>query len=308
MLESLIIVGTQVAIIFILIILGFFGQKIKMITEEGVNSMNNIMLNYVTPCVIINAFQREFETQLLKNLLISISAAVLSHALCFVLGALFIHNKDNAKQRVLRFTVIFSNCGFMALPLLNALLGSEGVFYGASYLAVFNLFVWSFGQYLIGKGQGGFDIKKAVFNPGVIAVVVGLIFFFASFTLPEIIGSPVKYISDLNTPLAMLIIGYTIATLDLKEIIRLRSEIPALILRLLVSPLILLLILYVLGIRGTLLVSTIVSASTPVAAISTMFSIKYNVDKTLSAKMVAISTLFSIITMTLIVGFARYIA
>lgn len=308
MLESFAIVGTQVLILFIMIGLGFFGGKKKFLTQEGVRSINDILLYFVTPCVIIDAFQRPFDSKLLKNLLLSMLASLISHLLCYALGYLFVKSKDLAKRRVLRFTVAYSNCGFMALPLIGALLGDEGVFYGAGYLAIFNIMVWSFGQYSMGKGHQGFENKKAILNPGVLSAAVGLIFFFTSFTLPEIIGSPIAYIADLNTPLPMLIIGYTISKLDFNEIFHLTSEWIALLLRLVVAPCLLLLILYSFGYRGTLLIASIVSAATPVAAISVMFSIKFRIDETMASKLVAISSLFSVFTMTIVIGIAKYLA
>ena len=308
MLQNFIVVGTQVGILFILIGTGFFAGKVNILKKEGIGVINDVMLLIVTPCVIIEAFQRDFNAQMFKNLMLSILAAVISHMICFLLGFLLIHNKDEARQRVMRFAAIFCNCGFMALPLLEALYGMEGVFYGAGYLAIFNLLVWSVGQFMIAKGQADFDVKKAILNPGVISVIIGFIFFVTSFKLPTLILSPISYLADLNTPLPMLIIGYTISTLDLKGIFRIKEEIMTLCIRLIIGPLILLAVLYLLGYRGVLLCSAIVSSSTPVAAISTMFSIKYGVDEKLAAKLVAVSTLFSIVTMTLIVGFAEYIA
>ncbi len=308
MLDSLRIVGTQVFILFILIMLGFFGGKKKMITKEGVKCINDIMLYFVTPCVIINAFQREYDPTLLKSLLLSILAAVISHVVCYIAGFIFIHDKDEAAKRTKRFAIAYSNCGFMALPLLDALLGSEGVFYGAGYLTVFNILVWSYGQYTIGKGKEGFEIKKAFLNPGVIASIIGFIFFVTSFELPVLVIEPIKYLAALNTPVPMLIIGYTISSFAINEQLNIKGEILTLVSRLILCPMILLGILYLMGIRGTLLVASIVSASAPVAAISTMFSIKYEGDVRLASKMVAVSSLFSIITMTVIVGFTRYIA
>ncbi|MBO7334292.1 MAG: AEC family transporter [Lachnospiraceae bacterium] len=308
MLDSFIVVGTQVAVLFIMIALGFFGGKRKIITGDGVKCINDIMLYFVTPCVIIHAFQRDYNSEMLKNLLLSMLAALISHIVCYVLAYAFIRNKEESKKKVLRFAVIFSNCGFMALPLLEALLGSEGVFYGAGYLTVFYLIVWSLGQYSMAKGTSGFKMYKAVLNPGVLSVIIGLILFFTSFTLPEIIGSPIAFLSGLNTPVPMLIIGYAISNLDLRDIINIKAEAGVLLLRLIVAPLITLGILYALNYRGNLLIASIVSAATPVAAITTMFSIKFGGDEKLASKIVAVSSLFSILTMTFIVAFARYIA
>lgn len=300
MLESLNIVGTQVLILFILIAIGFFAGKIRIFTQEGIKCINDLMLFIVSPCVIINAFQRPFDYELLKGLGISMAASLFFHLMCIGLSYLFIRNKDEHRRKILRFGVIFSNCGFMGLPLLDALLGSEGVFYGAGYLAVFNTLVWSYGQYIMAKGADGFEVKKAFLNPGTISVLVGLGLFFGSVQFPPVILSPIAFLSGLNTPVPMLIIGYTMSKMDLKSVFMIREAFMTIALRLVVAPLILLAILYGVGIRGTLLVATMVSSCAPVAAISTMFSIRYKLDEGLASKVVAASTLLSIISMTLI--------
>ena len=308
MLQSFMVVGTQVLILFILIGIGFLGTKKGIIRKEGVSTITEIMLYIVTPCVIIHAFQRDFEPQLLKGFLIAFGAALLSHIVCIILGRLFIHNSDDDKNRIFRFGVIFSNCGFMSLPLLDALLGSEGVFYGASYVAVFNLVLWSYGVMMMDRSGSGLSVKKLLLNPGVIPVVIGLIFFFTSFRLPDMIATPVNYLAALNTPVPMLVIGYNVAGIDLKKVMRDKDEYIMMVLRLLICPAIILAAMYFLGVRGTLLVACAVSASAPVAASSTMFTIKFGGNSELSAETVAVSTLLSIITMTLIVGSAFAIA
>jgi len=308
MIESFLVVGQQVLILFILIAIGFAGGKLKFITKEGVSCITDIMLYIVTPCVIVNACQKEFDSVLLAGFFKAFLAAIAAHLISIVLSRLFIKSRDEARKRVLQFGVVFSNCGFMSLPLLDALLGQEGVFYGASYIAVFNLLFWSYGLLLMDKGHSKLSIKKLILNPGTLPVIIGLIFFFCSYRLPSLIGTPVSYLSALNTPLPMLVIGYYISNLKLSGLFKGADEFAMLFLRLIASPLLLLALLYLLGIRGPLLIACIVSASAPVAASSTMLSVKFNADAKLSAGTVVISTLFSIVTMTLIVGAAQHLA
>ncbi len=308
MIGSFLVVGQQVLILFILIAIGFAGGKLKFITKEGVSCITDIMLYIVTPCIIVNAFQKEFNSILLAGFFKSFLAAIAAHLISILLSRLFIKSKDEARRRVLQFGVVFSNCGFMSLPLLDALLGQEGVFYGASYIAVFNLLVWSYGLLLMDKENPELSIKKLILNPGTLPVIIGLIFFFCSYRLPSLISTPVSYLSALNTPLPMLVIGYYISNLKLSGLFKETDEFAMLFLRLIASPLLLLALLYPLGFRGALLIACIVSASAPVAATSTMFSTKFHADAELSAGTVALSTLLSIITMTLIVGFTQYLA
>ena len=308
MIESFKIVGTQVVLLFILMGVGFVCQRLRFLTPGGVKCITELMLYIITPSMLINAFQREFQRELLSGFLISAAAAAVGHVLAILLGFIFIRDRDRARRSVFRFGVIFSNCGYMSLPLQQALIGDEAVFYGASYIAVFNIFLWTYGLALMCNGREKISVKKALLNPGTISVSIGLLLFFCSIRLPGIISKPIEYLSALNTPVPMMIIGYYIACLDFRRVLRSRSEFTTLLLRLVVLPLIMLFGLYLLGVRGSLLVSCVISASAPVAAISTMFATKYDGEAELSAGCVASSTLLSIVTMTLIVGLASWLA
>ena len=308
MIESFKIVGTQVFILFILMGVGFVCQRLRFLTSGGVKCITELMLYIITPSMLINAFQREFQRELLSGFLISAAAAAVGHALAILLGFIFIRDRDKARRSVFRFGVIFSNCGYMSLPLQQALIGDEAVFYGASYIAVFNIFLWTYGLALMCNGKEKISVRKALLNPGTVSACIGLLLFFCSIRLPGIISQPIEYLSALNTPVPMMIIGYYIACLDFRSVLRSRGEFITLLLRLIVLPLIMLFGLYLLGVRGSLLVSCVISASAPVAAISTMFATKYDGEAKLSASCVASSTLLSIVTMTFIVGLASWLA
>ena len=64
MLTSFFDVGTQVLVLFILIAVGALLTKLGIITEQGSRSMTDVVLYAVTPCVIINAFQREYRPEM----------------------------------------------------------------------------------------------------------------------------------------------------------------------------------------------------------------------------------------------------
>ncbi len=308
MLQSFQIVGLQVLILFVLMAVGFTARKVKILTPEGIKCITELMLYVVTPCLFINSFQQEYDPALIKGFFIAAAAAIVCHVVAIGLGMLLIRDKDKARRSVFRFGIVFSNCGYMSLPLQQALLGSEAVFYGASYIAAFNIFLWTYGLALMCNGKERISVKKAILNPGTLSVTVGLLLFFLQIDLPDIIGKPIEYLAALNTPVPMMIIGYHMANVDFKRVLRSKGEYIMLATRLLIMPLLMLGALYIIGIRGTLLISCVISASAPVAAMGTMYASKYGGAAELSASCVAISTLLSVITMTLIVGFAAYVA
>ena len=299
---------TQVIILFILIFVGVILAKTKVLNDNAVKSMTDFVLLLVTPCVIIKSFIREFEPALLKKLLISVAATALAHIGFIILSRLLLKTKDISQQKVLQFGVIFSNCGFMSIPLQQAVLGDEGVFFAASYIAIFNVFVWSYGVLLMSGDKKYMTPKKLIINPGIIGVSIGLLIFLLSIPVPKILAEPVSYLAALNTPVPMVIIGYHLAHSSILKGLKNIACLWGIILRLFIFPLLALGVMYLCGIRGSMLISLAISCCAPVAANTTMFASKYGGDTSLSVNMVSLSTLFSLISMPVVVTLAQYIA
>lgn len=299
---------TQIFILMVLMLVGVILAKIKILDENSTKSLTDIVLYLVTPCVIINSFIQKFELSKLKNLLICFLIAFLLHILFIVLCKFFIKDSDKNKERVLQFGVIFANCGYMSIPLQNALLGEIGVFYGSSFSAVFNLFVWSYGIYLMSGNKKYIYPKNLIFNPGIIGITVGLIIFLFSLPIPKILSEPISYLASLNTPLPMIILGFHLANKKLTKEIKNIKYIFYISVKLVFIPLLSLFLLYLCGIRGDMLVSTVISCSAPTAIISTMFASKFDTDVSLSINMVSLCTILSLFTMPPIITLAQYLA
>ena len=298
----------QVIILLLLMALGVILTKKNIFTEAGVKSMTDLVLLFVTPCVIIKSFIREFDPSTLKAILISFAAAVAVHILFIAVSLLLCRSKDIARRRVLRFGIVFTNCGYMSLPLQEAVLGADGVLYGASFIAIFNLIVWSYGITQMSGNTKYISPKKLLFNPGIIGLLVGLIIFLCSIPVPQVIAAPIGYLAALNTPLPMLIIGYHLAHSNLLKALKDTECLIAVAIRLILLPLLAIGGLYLCGLRGDLFVSVVIAACAPTAAITTMFSAKFNQATELSVNMVSLSTVISLITIPLLVTFAQTIA
>lgn len=307
MLTNFLTVGNQVIILFVLMLSGYIANKKNIIKKETIPGLTNLVLYFVTPCVIINSFIRKFDESMLSGLGITALFAFVIHLINIILALLFIRNKDKSRERVLRFGSIFSNCGYMALPLQQAILGDDGVFFGAVYISVFNFICWSYGIILMSNETSNMSIKKIIFNPGVIGIVIGLIVFIFSIPVPSVIAQPIEYMASLNTPLAMIIVGYQLANTNLLRIFKDTSLYMAVVLRIIIIPVITIIMLSLINIEKTVLVTAVIAASAPTAAITSMFAIKYRQDIDLSVSMISLSTILSLITMPLLVGLAQTI-
>ncbi len=299
---------TQVLILLILIMLGFLLTKLKMLSELTVKQMTNLVLTIVTPSVIIKSFAREYDPATLKNLLVSFAIAIIVHLGYILFSRILIRDKNENRQKVLQFSTIFSNCAFMSIPLMQSLIGDLGVFYGTSFIAVFNIFAWSYGVFLMNGKGSGFTPKKIVLNPGIIGVTIGLIIYFLNIPIPKIIYEPISFMAALNTPLPMFIIGYHLANSNVFDGLKNLKTLYTIFIRLLLFPALVLLGMYLCGIKGEVLVACTICACAPTAAITTMFASKYGGDTSLSVTTVSLSTILSVITMPVIITLAQTVA
>ncbi|MBO5408284.1 MAG: AEC family transporter [Clostridia bacterium] len=301
-------VGEQVLVLFLLIAIGFLCNKGKLLSKEANKRISDLVVIVVAPCVIIKSFLREFNPDMLKLLLLALLIAAVSHVVMFLLSYLLIRDKNEQRKRVLQFGSIFSNAGFIALPLQEALLGTDGVFFGAAYVVMFNIFAWSWGICLMTGDQSKITVKKILFSPGIIGVVIGMILFVTSVKLPNVIATTLTHISNLNTPLPMIVVGYYLAETNLLHALKDKGNYLCIGIRLIAFPLLALAIMYLCGVRDAMLISMAIAMSAPVGAMTTMFSEKFGSDTVLSVQLVSLSTLFSMVTMPVIVALAKMIA
>lgn len=305
MIENILTIAAQVLSLFIMIFLGFILGKTKLITENATASISNIILYIATPAAILQAFLNEEPTaQKNINLLLIAVFAIIAHFAGILVSKLIIRNKNEDTRAVLRLEAIFSNCGYMSFPLQKAILGDIGVFYGAMYVAVFGIFFWSYGASMMNK-EKTFSFKKVMFNPTIIAVILALILYLVKLRLPGVVGNAVTALSNLNTPLPMIVIGYYLSTASVTAAFKDARIYLSAFLRLILIPAIMLGLMLLCGIRGIPLIASIVAVSAPAAAAGTMFSIKFERDTLCSVNAVTFTTLLSILTMPLFVAIAQ---
>lgn len=308
MLENLLIVSTQVIELFILIAIGLIFGKTNLLNENGAKHLTDIVLYLATPCIMIKAFQDvEFNQEMVYNLLITALCSFLIQFLSIVLCRAVFRNKDINRRKVLQFATIFSNCGFMSLPLQNAVLGSKGVFYGSVFVAMFNIFVWSYGLIDMSGEKKYFTPKNLIINPGILGVIVAALLFFLKIKLPVVLFEPINYLAALNTPVPMLIIGYYLSKTDFKKAFSDLGVYISLGLRLIVIPVASLFVMAAFGIKGDILSACTIATAAPAAATTTMFSAKFSRDTDLSVGIVSATSLISIITMPVIIAIAQTI-
>ncbi len=308
MLNDLWTVAQNVLTLFILIGLGVATEKAHILNDNAVKCCANLVLYLATPCVIISSCAaQEFNREMLMGFLIMAAAALGIHLILIAVAHLCFRDPDVGRRRVFRAATVFSNAGYMALPLQQAILGKEGVFYCAAYIIVFNIILWTYGVVNMSGDKSQLSVKRLLVNPGIIGVAVGLSVFLFRIPLPTLVLDAVNHVGSLNTPVPMILVGYYLAQTNIPAALRDRRSYLCYALRLVVMPLIFLAILLLCGVRGNVLTSIMICAATPVATACTMFATRYDCNPLLSVNLVSVTTLFSIVTMPVILALTNFL-
>jgi predicted permease len=311
MFENMQLVALKVLMLFILLAIGAVTRLTGLIKEEGARSICSLIIYIVTPANIISAFSTPFREDLLHGLLLSFLLAFIIFFLMSVISRLIIREKDPMKAPVLWFASAYPNAGYMGVPLQRAVLGDIGVFYCAAYIAVFHMFVWSYGVAILShKRKTGASsrqdilriLKKCLLSPPLIAVVAGLVIFLFNIELPEVVSSPLKELATMATPLPMLITGYYLAGGKLALILKNKWILVATALKMLVSPLLAMGACLVFAVSHDASISCMIACAASSASMTTMLAAEYKRDSELAACMVTLTTLLAIVTMPFFVA------
>ncbi len=312
MFESFIVVARQVLILFLLMGVGATCHRCRILSRETVKGLTELLVVVVTPALIVHVFQRPFDSGMLAGLGWAVAASFAAHAVGSALAFLCVRRGEATQRGVLRFAVIFSNAGFMGLPLEYALLGPKGVFFGAVYVVMFNLVCWSWGVMVMRGKMKGVGLRALFVNPGSVGVAIGLPFFLFSVKMPDVVAQPLGMIADLNTPLAMIMTGWYLADADFRPVLRCASAYVAGALRLAVVPVVVVVAMWALRHAGFALDSTMcaaiaTAAAAPVAALTTVIAARYDFDLSVATGLVSGTTLLSMFTMPPVVGLALWL-
>lgn len=295
----------QTIIMLILITVGILCSKTKIISKESNKDLSKLVLQVVNPVMIFMSYQTDYKPELVKNLLLTFVLSLGAYAVTILLAYLLIPTKKGRETELERFSAIYSNCGFMGIPLVNALFGMEGVFYLTAFITVFNLIVWTHGIILISGEKSMKNIVKVMYSPTIIAIVLGIITFFMQIRLPEVPSKALEFVSQLNTPLAMIVSGVTMAETNVFKLIKKGRAYYICLLRLLLIPAILALILSPIRISEKVRLTVIVAASAPPAAMCTLQCIRYGRNSVYASEIFTAGTIFSVLTLPLVVEFTE---
>lgn len=307
-----IVVVWQTILMFLFMSIGFVLFKTGKITPKGSKSLANVLIYVIMPAVMIKSFCKEPTFESVKAL--GISAII---GLGAVLISIFVARLFFSDKGIEEFASAFCNVGFFGIPLMQATpLGSDGVFYIAMLLAFINIGQWTYGVMRITgkKVKDVFSPKKLLLSPFVIATGVGLVLFLTGLGVKmaeveitkKLVFGVIDGLSGANAAIAMLVMGVYLAQTDFKSLVESTSVYLVSLVRLIITPAVLLLVLW--AVPNNLFaikMAVFIAMICPVGANVAVYAELHGKDYSHAVKTVTMSTIFSIVTMPVFVLLAN---
>ncbi len=300
----------------ILAVPGFILAKAKMFSAKADDAISVIVMYVSQPVLIFMSFQETYNKEIAKNIGFVALLSIAVHILMFLVIALFIKNKSkSAKIKTVRYSSLFGNCGYMGLPFLNIVFNGAGeiIIYAAIVIAIFNIFNWTLGVYMLSENKKYVSIKSILLNPTIISIIIGALYFFTigapivsfaeegtqlHFALQKIMAS-IDIVGDLVTPLSMTVIGIRLANVKLKELLFDKWAYVTCFFKLIIMSVLTILLVAFLPIDKVVKYVIFFVYSMPSATSTVMFSLRFGGDANSGSVFVLLSTIFSILTIPL---------
>ena len=300
------VVINQMVQLFMILGLGYFLNKINLFDTNLNQKLNKLLLNVTTPAMVLASVSSIKQSADNGEVFVVFLVAIIIFALLPLISYLLVRiMKIPIHQRgIYMFMTVFSNIGFMGFPVMKAIFGNEAVFYTAIFNMIFNFLVFTLGIILINYGTTN-QVKlkaKDLLSPGIISSIIAIIVYFSKIPVPTVLGSTFDMVGNITTPLAMMLIGSTLANINIKEVFTEFRIYPYTIIKQLLIPFIAYPILNYFITSPLVLGVALINLAMPVGNSAVLFANEYNGDVELAAKSVFITTLISVFTIPLIVA------
>ena len=306
MAEMIFILKSVLLPIFIMISLGYVLQKRFKLDLSTLAKLN---INVFVPGFI---FVKFYKTSLSLDMLFYVMVFFIIYVALLYVAAYSIskvQNLDKAKATTLNNSVLFFNSGNYGAPVNDLVFKSDPVAMSAQVivLTMQNIFTFTYGVFAIQSVQIG--KLKALLNyfkmPIIYALVLAVILNYNDVAVPDFIWTTVSYLSDAMIAIALILLGAQIA--NIKFSFKWTSSYIYIFIRLIIGPLIALAIIKVMGIDGVVGQTLFIASAMPTSVNSSVIAQEYDNYPELAAELVFLSTLFSAITVVIVIYLSHMI-
>lgn len=293
--ETLVLTLGNIFKMLVFIILGYTLHKVRGFPREGGTVMSMLVAFIFSPAYNIHALARDFTVDNVGQKLLILSLGVVFALATSLIGFLFGKplGKDIQDKRTLTYAFAFSNYGYFGLPVIESVFGAAVLADVIVFTIPLAFAINIFGYWLL-TGAKNFNWKSFLLSPVVWSPIVGSILGLSGFQLPALATDTVSVLADCMSPVAMLLLGFVMGGVSVKDLLTYPRAYFLSLIRLLLIPALAGATLYLCGVRGIFFLMPMLILSMPIGSNIVVFPESCGIDTRNNAKLVFVSYLLAI--------------
>lgn len=296
----------QIAFLFLLLLLGFILGKAKLVPQNTATVLSKLENMLFVPALVMGTFIKNFTVEKIgTSLEILLTSFVIAVIMIFIaiLSSKCV-TKDLYEQNIFTYGLAFANFGFMGNAVVSTIFPDIFMEYIVFTLPLWILiYLWGVPALLIAdntKKTSFLQRSKALLNPMFITMIIGMVIGLVNIQIPDFMVSTVDTMGDCMSPIAMLLTGITVSTIDIKKTFSNVKIYIVSIIRLLIIPILFILISRYIEFEHTIFVCVVCSLAMPLGLNTIVIPSAYGKDTSTAAGMAVVSHLLSAITIPLV--------
>lgn len=284
---------------FLILAVGFLCTKLGMFNAKGRESIVNVFINIMIPCSVITAFYGSLTAEILIRGIWMVVAYTFNLIFCWLLGKFLYWKIEDDKRGVLKYATIISNAQFMGFPIVQAVMGEEGLMLASLAMIPGTIFTWTIALAQFTKIDGRKGVKSTLTHPCFLSVVIGIVLAVFKLPLHRSILDAMERLGNCVMPISMLIIGSILAGVRVKAIFDWKLYYYSAI-RLIFIPAVLYFVFTLIGLDSLVKNAVVVMAAMPAGTVTAMLAEKHGANAQFASQLIFVSTLLSIVTLSVV--------
>lgn len=298
-------VSFQMLALLIIIGAGYMIAKMGMMDDHTNTQMSGMIVNVFSPMLLFSSAANSVGLISMDKMKTVGLIAVGMFAFFIVVGMILTPflDKDQEQRKFFQMMFVFSNLGFIGIPVVVSILGEEYVVYVTEFMLVYNVLFYTYG-YAVMDGEFSVSSLKKMVNPGTVASVCGILVIIFGIQIPDFIKTAVTYLGNVTSPMALVAVGFSLAHTDLKKVFRQPRLYAFAVVKLLALPMLMLPVLKIAAGDASLVPVCLIMFGMPVGNTPLLLGVQKGMDGTTCSAAIILTTILCVITVPvlLVVG------
>ena len=291
-------------ILLVYLAVGRYCMKVGLIDRDSKEKLVDIILRITLPCMIFNSFHKPLTPEVMKQTALILVVAVSISILSFLLGKVIYNKYPQKKKSILQYCTLVNNSGFLGMPMVSAVYGSEGLFAASIFIIPNRIFMWTAGLAMFTTADFRTKCKNILLNPCIVTVFLGIARRMTGFPVPEFLDTAIANTGAVTTPLSMMVIGTMLIGVPWKKLLE-PSIFRLAFVRLIALPLVALYILNLIDAQPLLAGVSLILTGMPAGSTSALLAAKYGADEDYASRCIVTTTIMSLATIPVLMLFLK---